>query len=322
MTAHPTAKARSVDSFRGDTQALSELIRTSWAENDQALMYEPEFLESVLRYPGAGPELAPTMYEGERPLAFGAAFPRRALMNGRELRLGLGAMITVAPELKGLAGGLILRETARRVRQAGLDGMIHYAVEGDPMAPMLIPLCRAMRLPTAKVFTVGYYTRMLFPKPAIDHGGDPDAVEALLTLSDTVDAPFRRVWTREEAEWQCCRRVGAVSLRYSVEDRFGVAAGYIQKLADPPQPAALFIDDLHWGTLTEDERLDMIQALLAKAAARGARLAVVPRLRFFDEAPLLAAKFKPSNRAIHAFLSLWHSELPQEEFKAYYMDVW
>jgi hypothetical protein len=314
--------SRSVESFRGDTERLAALIREAWAENDQALLYDPEFLESALAYPGAGPELAPTMYDGNRPVAFSATFPRSAQLNGRNLRLGLSAMLTVAPELKGLAGGLILRENARRVRQAGLDGMIHYTVEGDPMASMLIPLCRAMRLPTAKLFTVRFFSRMLFPKPPVESGADPAAIDALLELAPKVDAPFRRVWTREEAEWQCGRRAGALSLRFESGGRFGVVTGYIQKLADPPNPACLFIDDLHWGSLKPEERTAMVQALLAKGAGRGARLAIAPRLGYFDEAPLLAAKFKPSARLIQSFLSLWTGALPDSELNAWYMDVW
>jgi hypothetical protein len=318
--ASDAASAGTLESFRGDYAALAALIAESWAEYDQALVYDEDFLRAALAYPGMSPDLAPTLYVGEAPKGFASAHPRAASLAGRPVRLAISAILSVAPDYKGLAGGLLLRDLARRVRTAGFDGLLHYCIDGDPMDAMLLGLCRAMRLPTGKIFTVGYLSRLLFPKAPSDTPADPATAKALMDLSVGVDAPLRRLWTAQEADWQCFGRAGAVAVLHEAGGRCGVASGYVQQVAGRG-PACLFIDALHWGDLDADERAALIKRFLDAGAGKGARIAVAPRLGYFDETPLTAAQFRPSQRIIHAYVSLWNGELPEGEFASLYMDV-
>ena len=74
-----------VENFRDDYGAVAETMQRSCADNAAApSRYTPEFLESSFPYPGACPILAPTIYDGDRPLALVAGFPRRIRCEGRD----------------------------------------------------------------------------------------------------------------------------------------------------------------------------------------------------------------------------------------------
>ena len=113
----------SIEDFRGDFAAVAALMQQSWAENrEQSLLYTADFLASCFDYPGANFSLAPTLYDGGKPVAFAAGFPRHVRFKGRELRLLLITFLTVAKEYKKTGYGIVLwNELVRRAQAAGFD---------------------------------------------------------------------------------------------------------------------------------------------------------------------------------------------------------
>ncbi len=312
--------ARSMEDFRGDTPALCAFVAESWSENEQALAYTPDFISGQLGYPGAGPALAPTMYEDDVPVGFVAGFPRRVELNGRSLKLLVSALLSVAPRYKRVGlGGIMLGELAKRAQDGGFDGLVMYGVEGGPMNPMIMGLAASLKLPTAHVRTIGYQSRLLFPKRVEAGPAHLQAAERLVELGNAINAPLRRRWTRAEAEWQCAGRPGAVVELLEAEGRRGLLTGYVQQVADGDRPLCLFVDDILWGDLSDEERATLVKQFIARGQAAGARIVVIPDLGYADLAPFRA---KPSPRVIHSYLSLFDgSGLPEGDLPAVYLDV-
>ena len=156
----------SIEDCRGDFEEVSSLVERSWAENtQQGFLYQADFLASCFEYPGASFSLAPAIYDGATPLAFAAAFPRRASLNGRELKLVVVSFLTVARELKKRGYGILLwKELVSRARLAGFDGMVNYCVEGESMNRMILGCCRMLHLPEACSYTIPHWSRVLQPR--------------------------------------------------------------------------------------------------------------------------------------------------------------
>src|SRR5687767_11870833 len=110
--------------FGGDYEALADLVEQSWAENkESSLRYTPEFLRSCFEYPGTTMELAPTIYQEGRPVAFIAGFPRNVEWNGKPEKLILSTLLTSSPATKGKGyGAWLWGDLARRSRGAGYGG--------------------------------------------------------------------------------------------------------------------------------------------------------------------------------------------------------
>ncbi len=67
-----------LETFRGDLETLSSMMRASWRENKSSVLaYEPPFLRSVLNYPGTQPELAVSAVDGSELAGFIVATPRQ-----------------------------------------------------------------------------------------------------------------------------------------------------------------------------------------------------------------------------------------------------
>jgi hypothetical protein len=317
---------RCIEDCRGDFAEVSRLIETSWAENkQQPLLYGADFLVSCFEYPGASLSLAPTLYEGEDPLAFVAAFPRRVLLQGRELNLAVITFLTVATECKKRGYGIVLwNELVKRIRAAGFDGMVNYCIEGESMDSMILGCCRALQLPTARAHSVPYWSRMLQPpKVRTDLPGPAsDSVERFLELASRVAerTPLTRVWSREEADWQCCR-FGAIVSVLEAGSRRGMLTGYVIPVADPRRTKCLMVEDILWGDLEPNERETLVKMLLERAVSAGAQVAVLPVLGYADAQPFHAARFRPSQRVLHAYLSVWNGELASEPLASMYLDV-
>jgi hypothetical protein len=99
----------SIEDFRGDFDEVAALVQRSWMENsNQSLMYTPDFVASYFEYPGSSFALAPTLYGGNRPLAFIAGFPRRLKVQGRELNVILSSFLSVSSEYKKKGYGVVL----------------------------------------------------------------------------------------------------------------------------------------------------------------------------------------------------------------------
>lgn len=322
-----SASHRSIEDFRGDFGGIASLMEQSWAENKKPpLLYTKEFLESCFEYPGASYALAPTIYHDDIPKAFVAGFPRRVRYKGRELNIVLITFLTVAVEYKKTGYGIVIwSELVKRARAAGFDGVVSYCVEGEAMNGMILGCCKRMNLPVERVYSVQYLSSMLFPKPASDsNAAVAECIDALVTIGNTIGnrTPLARVWNREEAEWQC-KRSGAVVVRHVAESREGMLTGYIMQIADVNRTKCLLVEDVLWGNLEEGERQALVKQLTTKAAADGARLAVLPVLGYAETEPFTTVRFRPSQRILHTYFSVWTDARPpaMETLSSFYLDV-
>lgn len=321
-------RSRGIEDCRGDFEDISRLMERSWAGNtQQALFYPADFLASCFEYPGASFSLGPTIYEGSTPLAFGAAFPRRVCVKGRELNLVIITFLTAASELKKRGYGIVLwSELVKRARAAGFDGMVNYCVDGESMNSMILGCCRMLQLPTARVYTVPYWSR-IFPRRKVESvQAEPaatDVVENFLELAIPIakQTPLARLWSRKEAEWQCQRRLGSVVAEFASGPRRGMLVGYIMPVANASRTKCLIVEDVLWGDLEPREREQLAQALLDRAFLAGAQTAVAPDLGYADFAPFHAAHFRPSQRLLHTYLTVWNGEPFMETLPSMYLDV-
>lgn len=305
-------------------------MESSWAENkSQPLFYSPEYLASAFSYPGASFYLAPTIYDGSTPVAFAAAIPRRVLLRGRELTVGIITFLTAARQYKKLGYGIaIWSELVKRARAAGLDGMVNYGTEGETMNNLIPKCCSMLRLPTAHVCTIPWWSRMLPPSKAASGQSEANGqaaenvVERFLELSlPTRQGPFARLWDRDEANWQCSRRLGSVVANLEVGPRRGMTVGYVMEVANAARTKCLLVEDIFWGDLEENERDRLVKVLLEKAAIAGAQLAVVPALGYTGMEAFHRARFRPSRRIQHAYLTVWNGEPFTEALPSMYLDV-
>lgn len=316
-----------IEDYCGDFEDIAALVQRAWADNEQRpLLYTKEFLASQFEYPGTGLSLAPTLYDGSRPIAFVAGFPRRIRLLGREWRVAVAAFLSVSNEFKRRGFGILLwGELARRARSAGYDGLVSFGVEGDPMNGMILGGGRLLKIPVVCVYAVSYLSCILWPKEAVETRGpaDDSLIDDFLELSAPVAGrtPLARVWSRDEAEWQCRRRFGAVAVRPEAGPRRGVLAGYVMRIADPRRTPCLLVEDILWGDLDREERSVLVRRLKGEAAAAGARLAVVPVQGYADINPFLESGFQPSRRIVQTYLSLWDAPQDPGPLDSIYLDV-
>jgi GNAT superfamily N-acetyltransferase len=316
----------SIQDFRGDFEDVAKLIQQSWAENNQQhLLYSADFIRSCFEYPESSFSLAPTLYDGAKPIAFIAGFPRGLRFKGRDLKVILCTFLAVSNEHKKAGYGVILwNELVKRAQAAGFDGMVNYCVDGEPMNGMIMGCCRAMKLPTERIFSVLYQMRLLQPKaaPQLEFKMESECVDALLQTAAAVSghAPLARIWSEREAEWQC-RRHGGVVARHASGPRQGVLTGYVMEIANPQRTKCLIIEDVLWGTLEQPERLALVRQMLNQAIAAGAQMAIVPSLGYADMEPFSAARFRRTPRVLQAYLTVFKGDSPPEAVSAMYLDV-
>jgi hypothetical protein len=315
-----------IEDFRGDFAQVAALIQESWRENGkQGLLYTPEFLASCLDYPGANYSLAPTLYEGETPRAFVTGFPRTIRYESRELRVILCTLLSVSSEYKKSGYGVVLwSELVKRAQAAGYDGMVNYCVEGEPMNGMILGCCHMLKLPTERVFSVHYLMRLLQPKFADPngHGSGNDLREEFLRISTLTrnDVPLMRVWTEKETQWQLQRHDGVVGYHRSGHKE-GLMTGYLMQAANPQKTKCLLLEDVFWGTLENEERLALVEKMLARALQAGAQIALVPCLGYADIAPFRATRFRSSPRTLHCYLTIFKGEPAPKAVSSMYLDV-
>jgi hypothetical protein len=320
-------ESRGIENCRGDFAQISELIEKSWAENTHpAFYYGPEFLASCFEYPGASFTLAPAIYEGAAPLAFVAAFPRRVLLQGRQLQLAIVTLLTVAREHKKSGIGIVLwNEIVERLRHAGFDGMLNYCLDGESMNGMIEGCCRMLRLPTARAFSVAYWSRVLHSREAPNDSADWEegTVERFLELTAPIarQTPLARLWSREEAEWQCRRRFGAIAAELESGSRRGMLTGYITHVANESRTRCLMVEDVLWGALEPHERDVLVKKFLDQAVAAGAQIAALPVLGYADPQPFHNARFRLSQRVLHAYITIWNGSPQMESLPSMYLDV-
>jgi GNAT superfamily N-acetyltransferase len=309
--------------FNGDYDALAGLVERSWAENkDSSLKYTPEFLQSCFAYPGTSFDLAPTIYVNGRPVAFIAGFPRRVVWNGRPQNLMLSALLTSSPEAKGKGyGAWLWMDLAKRTRAAGYDGMISISLEGAPVNRIAEECSKRLAFPTARIYEVRYRSILLKNfAPAAPSGQTDIDLFLELAAKAAADAPLRRVWTREEAEWQCCGRTGAVFLACHHGNAHGVITGYVADTIGPNRSRVLSIEDFLWSDLGPDARAEFLKSFLARGAGEGAQIASVAITGQTDYETLKQLKFRNIVRQMNIYVTRWSNPAP-ERVDSMYLDV-
>lgn len=319
------APAIQIEDFRGDFAHVAALIQESWQENGaQGLFYTSEFLASCLNYPGASFSLAPTLYQGDRPCAFVAGFPRTFVYKRRELRAMLCTLLSVSSEFKKTGYGIVLwSELAKRARAAGYDAMVNYCVDGESMNGMIVGCCRMLKLPTERVFSAHYLMRVLQPRAVSAPAGQPDNLAEKFRRAVALignDTTLRRVWTEPETQWQLHRHDGLV-VSHSAGGREGLLTAYLMQAANPLRTKCLLIEDVLWGTLESDERLILVERLLDQGIQAGAKMAFLPRLGYADLTPFRAARFRTSPRTLHCYLTVFNGVPAPEPVPSMYLDV-
>ena len=202
------------ESFRGDFKSLATVVRESWNENhNQSLLYDESFLRSAFEYPGASFDLAPTIYRDGYPTAFVAGFPRTVRLQGRLQRLIFITFWTTSARHKGRGfGSQVWMEILRRAKESGFDGAINYCFDGAATNAIVVACGERMNYRVHRVFSTRYLARLLQPMQNAEAVAGPEVVDLFLKTAAQVpeSVPLVRVWSREEAEWQCLRRAGAV----------------------------------------------------------------------------------------------------------------
>lgn len=313
-----------IGDFRGDYGELAAVMEASWGTNGNVpFRYTPEFLADCFRYPGSSFSLAPAVYQDSALAAFAAGFPRRVRIGGQVRRVLVVAFLTAAAEHRNSGYGIVVwSELMKRAASAGFDGAVNYCVEGDPMNRMIEGSCRRLGLPAARVGSFPYLSRLIWPKRAAALQAGPQAQPAALVTAaaELVEVALARVWSAEEAAWQLNRQ-GAVSAVAGSNAAPAVLTGYVMPIADRNRTPCLIVEDTLWGRVPAAEREQLVRRLLAKAAAVGARVAILPQRGYADVRPFLDCGFRPSQKLIHAYLSLWNGHTPDAPWSGYYLDV-
>lgn len=319
---------RSLEDFRGDFEQLAKFMQRSWGENkSQPLLYTSEILASYFSSPGATFALAPTLYEDSQIVGFIAGFPRTLLYQGKTLQVIIVSFLTVLSEYKKSGYGFVLwNEMVKRAKTAGYAGVVNFCVDGDSMNSIMLGCYQRMRVPATKIFSIRYLTRLILEKRGIEEQGPapPGHIvesfrEAASALADRI--PLCRIWSWEEAEWQCLGRANSIIVsHYSGENR-GFLTGYVMSLADGDGTKCVFVEDILWDDLGFEQRRAMVQELVKRSAAMGARMVVVPLQGYADPEPFLKSRFVRSPRILHAYLSLWDEGPQHEPLDSFYFDV-
>lgn len=324
---------RSIENFRGDYQALADLLQRSWSENaQQSLYYSPEFLRSFLTAPGAGASLEPSFYREERLVAFAAGFRRQVAYRGQSLNLATNTFLSVLPEHKKSGLGIVLwTELVKRIRAEGFDGMVNFCVDGEPMNRMIEGSCQRLGLPVQRIFSVRYMSSLLraadfIPaSPSVSPTLAADEFKAVdefqnLAAPLVSSEPLARKWSSQEAEWQL-QRAGAIVAYVSKESRCGILTGCIMSILDAQRTKVLLLEDILWHQLQAEERLELLRQFLVQAVSRGAQMATVPVLGYADLTAFKKFRFFPTRRVLHCYLTLFRDDLPLEILPSMYLDV-
>ena len=315
----------SFEDFRGDFGKLASVIEASWAEGSAPpFLYTPELLADYFAYPGADLKFAPTLYHGSELVAFVAGFPRTARLRGADLRLLVVAFLTVSVEHKSRGYGILAwSELVRRAQEAGYDGVVNYCVEGEAMNRMITGSCRRLGLPAVRAHTIGYLAKALWPSSSAPPGAaEPLPVPRFLELAEesTLGKPFARTWTAAEAAWQL-GRLNAVQVHHEQASSAGHVGGYTIQVANADRTNCLIVDDVLWDGLDESDRCSLVREVEVAGRSAGARLAVVPDEGYADLQPFFVSGFRPSQRKIHAYLTVWSRPVPDEPVSSFYLDV-
>lgn len=306
-----------------DFERAAELIGSSWRENRETSMdYTPEYLRSMMSYPGARPTLAPAFYDGDRLVAFVLGFPRTFVIRGETRTLLLMSFFTVAPGYKGKGiGRRIWAECLLDARKAGYHGALHYCVDTNPSNRITAAGANAAGFEARHIFTVRYLMGFLRRDSGQGENRDEPPLQSTQPFLHATEhlasaIPLKRKWNLHEAEW-LRDRPGSIL----TTDPAGAAlSGYLLKTADSTKTSCFFIEDILWDGIAAADRPALLSRCLARAA-ESATIVTVPILNYADMAAFAAAGFRRSPRVLNTYLTLWDGSAEASEMPSLYTDV-
>src|SRR5579862_2308024 len=204
----------SPESFRGDFESLAAVVKDSWGQNkDRSLLFDEPLLRSAFTYPGSSYDLAPTIYIDGSPAAFVAGFPRMVRLGGRQRHLVYITFWTTSAKFKSRGyGSQLWMEVLRRAKESGYDGAVNCCVDGAASNAIVIAFGTRVNAEVYKVFSPRYMMRLLQPTATSEAISGEEVVRLFLSAAAQIpeSIPLVRIWSREEAEWQCLQRAGGV----------------------------------------------------------------------------------------------------------------
>jgi hypothetical protein len=209
-------------------------------------------------------------------------------------------------------------EAVHRARGSGYDGAIYYCVDGHAANRTSAVGTRAANATCDRVYTVEYLIKVLRDVPSVEsQPADPsDFLSAAEPLMQRLN--FSRIWSLQEAAWQCSDRYRGLSESVRSRDGRGVVTGYI--LETDSRKGCLFVEDLLWDDLEVQQRKLLLQQLL-NCASRSAQIAVVPLWGYTGYDVLYELGFRKSPRRLNVYLSLWNGANVKSAFSAMYIDA-
>jgi Acetyltransferase (GNAT) domain len=296
------------------------VIRRAFRTNDETFInYNSTFLASCYNYPGAQSQLSPAFLDGERLVGVLASLPRQVVFERKRLTLALLTLNAVEPGYRAYGLGIeMVTEAVHRARANGYNGAIYYCVDGHAANRTSAAGVRAAGATCHRVYTVEYLIKIL-RETSLEESDptDPaDFLSAAEPLPQRID--FSRVWSIDEAAWQCRDRYQGLSERLEKHGNRGVVTGYI--LETGSGQGCLFVEDLLWDDLEGKERKLLLRRLLNRAA-RSAQIAVVPLWGYTRYDIFRELGFRKSTRRLHVYLSLWDGSNITSPFSAMYIDA-
>jgi hypothetical protein len=185
--------------------------------------------------------------------------------------------------------------------------------------------CRRLNLPVQRILSVRYMSALLKPgDSAASHSrSGQSSVKDFLDLAApmTASQPLARKWTQGEAEWQCLQRTGGIFAHASHGSRRGALTGYVMPILDAERTKCLLVEDIFWGELQPEERLQLLDQFLSQAKSHGAQMATVPILGYADMTAFKKSRFFPTRRVLHCYLTLFNGDPAPEALPSMYLDV-
>jgi GNAT superfamily N-acetyltransferase len=301
-------------------EEASNLIRDAFATNkESALDYTTEFISSCYRYPGADPALSPAFFDNGSMVSVLASFPRRVRFDNREALLALLTFNSVSPEYRRFGLGIeMVSEAVERAKQAGYNGAIFYCVDGNIANKTTVVGFRAAGATCRKVFTLDYLMGLPRPSPPPASICEPDT-NTFVRLANQMSMrlPFARIWSEEEARWECSEKSGAVTQALEFGSAKGIISGYV--LNDSHGTPCAQIENVLWDELDADQRVTLLKLFLSNLGI--AKIAVMPLWNYIDDEIFRKVGFRRSPRRLNVYVCFWDGKTVLDSLDAMYIDV-
>jgi len=278
-----------IDTFSGDFADLAELIRIEWDAHfgDKThFRYPIDWLRGFFGAPGSDPDLLLEYRDREGDLTgFIGAVPRRYVIDGREVRLGLVTLLTSARRnTAGMVGLELERELFRRAAARGLYGTYHFCLDGQRTPQLLKLAAGVLKTQAVEVESVQSMIGLARPGVALDPA-DARAVTAedARVLAPMVEAagralPIGRSVTAEELAAAPAQTPPKRALTLLRDGRPIGVCTYARRVLLGKEPTELAnIDLLVAPEATPADAKRFGRALAGDAAAHGAAYLVAPR---------------------------------------------